>query len=120
MTRNGQNVFLEGQAWVLKHGAMSLGVLAGILILIVGGIKMSFNPKNGAISTLCPHCGAWNDWNRKHYITPGTDVPRGKKWHTPIICSNCNRELRHPDDPVRRHYLAAHHEKQSKLTGGKK
>jgi hypothetical protein len=81
---------------------------------------MSFNPKNGAISTLCPHCGTWNDWQYKHYLTPSTEVPRGMKYHKPIICSNCNRELHCPDDPVRRHYHAAHDEKQSKLTGGGK
>jgi hypothetical protein len=77
---------------------------------------MSFNPKTGNISTLCPHCGHWNDWEPKHYITPGTEISREHRWHKPITCSICNRELKCQDDPVRRHYLAGKHEKQRKLT----
>ena len=81
---------------------------------------MSFNPKTGRLSTLCPHCGTWNDWEYKHYLTPGTVAPLGKKYYKPIVCSNCIRELQCQDDPVRRHYEAAHDEKQSKLAGGEK
>jgi len=81
---------------------------------------MSFNPKTGRISSQCPHCGTWNDWEYKHYLTPGTVAPLGKKYYKPIVCSNCIRELRCQDDPVRRHYEAAHDEKQSKLAGGEK
>ena len=79
---------------------------------------MSFNPYTGRLSTLCPHCGRWNDWTR--IFGRSCDHKAKGQWEHPRICFDCQRELHTPDDPVRRHYLAAHDEKQKKFFRGKK